>query len=149
MKKRQSAAINARCLEMAENEKTSAVPRKSHAREFLANERTFLAWMRTSIAIIGFGFAIVKFDIWITELARQSVRNAESQALVPIPVGDIMIILGGVLAVFGAWRYRVTGKQIHRGEVKSSDWLVFAVSGLVILLTLIIVVHLIIIGGFF
>ena len=133
---------------MPTDKKTYAVPKRSHAREFLANERTFLAWIRTSIAIIGFGFAIVKFDIWLVELAKQSGVLAQPGFLTPVRVGDVMIVLGGVLAIFGVWRYRVTNKQIESGEVKANSWLVFTVSGLVILLSIFIVVYLIAMGGF-
>lgn len=116
-----------------------AVPEESHARELLASERTFLAWIRTSIAVIGFGFAVIKFDAWI----GRTQGTAEAATQPPVSIGGFMILLGGVLAVLGAIHYRRTNKQIVEGKVTASNWLIMLVSGLVILLSVIIIIYLV------
>jgi len=119
---------------MADEKEFHAVPKESHAREFLASERTFLAWVRTSIAVIGFGFAIMKFDSWTARVSQ----SQEYTSARPIPVGELMIILGAVLAAIGAWHYRRTNRQIIEGKVVVTNWLIFVVAGLVIALSVIV-----------
>jgi putative membrane protein len=126
---------------MATKKEFHAVPAESHAREFLASERTFLAWIRTSIAVIGFGFAVIKFDAWTGQVSRGP--TAQTAASAPFPIGGLMILLGGILAALGAWHYRRTNRQIREGKVTASNWLIFLVAGLVILLSLIIIVYLV------
>jgi putative membrane protein len=122
--------------EMADEKEFHAVPTESHAREFLASERTFLAWVRTSIAVIGFGFAIMKFDAWLTRISL----GQELASTRPVPVGELMIILGAFLSAIGAWHYRRTNRQIIEGKVVVTNWLIFLVAGLVIALSITVLV---------
>lgn len=133
---------------MAEEKKAYTIPKEAHASELLASERTFLAWVRTSVAVIGFGFALIKFDVWIRQSAAPSA-NAIPKTGLTVPIGGLMVLTGGLLAAFGAWHYRVTNRQIERGEVKANDRLIFAASGLVVTIALFILIYLISSGELF
>jgi putative membrane protein len=127
---------------MGSEQEFHAVPRESHAREFLASERTFLAWIRTSIAIIGFGFAIIKFDVWSRQMLQGSGIQA-SQVHIASSVGALMVILGGIMSAVGALHYRRTNQQILKGRVQASNRLVLTISGCVVLISIAVIIYLI------
>ena len=83
-----------------------------------ANERTFLAWVRTAIAIMAFGFLVEKFDLFLRiaggSLAARSYP-AGSQIVGNI-AGLLLIVLGGVMMVFVAIRFRKTAVDIDSKE---------------------------------
>ena len=83
-----------------------------------ANERTFLAWVRTAIAIMAFGFLVEKFDLFL-RIASESLA-ARSYPVGSQIVGNIagllLIVLGGVMMVFAAIRFRKTALDIDAKE---------------------------------
>jgi putative membrane protein len=85
-----------------------------------ANERTFLAWVRTAIAIMAFGFLVQKFDLFL-RIAVSSLAARPLTAGSRI-VGDIagllLIVLGGVMMVLAAVRFRKTTLEIDAKEVR-------------------------------
>jgi putative membrane protein len=85
-----------------------------------ANERTFLAWVRTAIAIMAFGFLVQKFDLFL-RIAAGSL-NARSPSggsqIVGNIAGLLLIVLGGVVMVFAAIRFRKTTLDIDAKEVR-------------------------------
>src|SRR2546430_8930223 len=73
--------------------------------ELLANERTFLAWVRTSIAVMGLGFVVARFGLWIQDLASNVNPRIQLKSTgLSLPLGEIMIGLGGVLTGLAFWR---------------------------------------------
>jgi len=131
---------------MADEKEFHSVPPESHASELLASERTFLAWIRTSIAIISFGFAIIRFDIWVQQSQSQTGVPAGS-AQWSGSIGALMVFIGGVMSVVGAFHYQRTNKQIIEGKVQESNWLVLAISGCIALLSVVVLLYLILRGG--
>lgn len=122
-------------------EKQKQVPPAHHATEFLANERTFLAWIRTSIAVISLGFVVTKFDIWIKEIAQRTGTTDFHGIGWSAPMGLTMIVLGGLLPIFAAWRYAAVNLQIERGEVKADRGLIILVTLLVVVLAAVFVLY--------
>jgi putative membrane protein len=92
-----------------------------HYSDHAANERTFLAWVRTAIAIMAFGFVVEKFDLFLrlagAEVAAKIVPGAHGF------LGDIaglaLIVLGGVMMVLAAIRFRQTAAAIDAADVRS------------------------------
>lgn len=118
-----------------------ALEKSAHASEFLANERTFLAWVRTSIATISFGLVVARFSIWLSQVnTAEQVRSYHTG--LSLTIGLIMIGLGAILAVLSVYRYQAINKQIEAGQVKPDTWLVFVVSGLVIVLSIVLIAYL-------
>lgn len=131
---------------MDEEQPPKAVPPAQHATEFLANERTFLAWVRTGIAVISLGFAVTKFDAWLKEIAVQAGAQTHGIGWSE-PMGVAMIVFGGLLPVFAAWRYHVVNRQIEQGAVKPDRVMIVLVTLLVILLSIVFVIYLMKSGG--
>lgn len=65
----------------------------------LANERTLLAYLRTAIALVAGGVVLVKVF----------PENIELQVF-----GFVSLAAGVFAAVFGAWRFSVVKKKLHR-----------------------------------
>jgi putative membrane protein len=105
-------------------------------RDHQANERTFLAWLRTALALIAFGFAITRFGLFARQihiaLTRQSpiihpVLNAENLGM--------SLVLSGLLTVLLAmWRFNQVFRQIEQKEYRPSRWLMWFMTGLVMVL---------------
>ena len=114
--------------------KNTTLPTEHHATEFLANERTFLAWVRTSIAVISLGFAVTKFDMWLKEIAKSTGVSDPHGIGWSIPMGLALIILGGLLPVFAAWRYHVVNQQIEQDHVRADRGMIIMVTLLVVAL---------------
>ncbi len=124
-----------------------ALEKSAHASEYLANERTFLAWIRTSIAAISFGLVIAKFSIWLTQLSSNSAAKAYHTGL-SLVIGVVMIAIGAVLALLSVYRYRAINKQIAAGQVQPDTGLVFVVTGLVIILSIVLIAYLLVTSGY-
>jgi putative membrane protein len=122
-----------------------AVPKESHAREFLASERTFLAWIRTSIAVLSFGFAIIKVGDWQGSGAQNAGFSSSHIADI---VGTLMVVFSGVMSALGAIHYRRTNKQILEGKVQASNWLVLSISAGVVLLAIAVIIYLVFRGEY-
>src|SRR5206468_6479757 len=93
--------------------------------ELLANERTFLAWVRTSIAVMGLGFVVARFGLWIQELASNiNPRIQLKSAGFSLPLGEIMIGLGGLLTALAGWSYHMVNRAIDSRKIKADPAMV-------------------------
>ncbi|HEY3202393.1 MAG TPA: DUF202 domain-containing protein [Thermoanaerobaculia bacterium] len=104
------------------------VPHETRGAEYLANERTFLAWIRTSIAVISLGFLVARFSLWLRELSGQMSRVPMPARGVSVPMGEAMMVFGGLLAVIAAWRYHVVNRAIEQDRVKPDRWLIILIT---------------------
>lgn len=82
--------------------------------DHLANKRTFLAWVRTGIALMGFGFVIAKFQIFLHIIQKNSYSGT-GQGI----SGDVMIVLGIGVILYGLYDYLEVEKEIDEGKVSS------------------------------
>ncbi|MBH8573766.1 DUF202 domain-containing protein [Nostocaceae cyanobacterium CENA369] len=114
----------------------SKLPQIDRQREHQANERTFLAWLRTSVALISFGFVIARFSIFLRQLNItitqkesfvQSFINSEN-------LGVALVILGILTIALAGWRYNQVFWQIERGNYKPNRFLIWLMTGAVIIL---------------
>jgi putative membrane protein len=113
------------------------------ATEYLANERTFLAWIRTSIAVISLGFVVAKFSVWLNELASGIDARIKTHSTgLSMPTGIAMMAFGGMLAILAAWHYHRVNLAIEKGEVHANRGLIIAVTGIVVLLTVMMIIYL-------
>src|SRR3989442_13547503 len=88
--------------------------------ELLANERTFLAWVRTSIAVMGLGFVVARFGLWIQDLASNVNPRIQLKSTgLSLPLGEIMIGLGGLLTALAGGRVHTVHRAIVTGGTKS------------------------------
>jgi len=127
---------------MTQKQQQAMLGDEKRATEYLANERTFLAWIRTSIAIISLGFVVAKFSLWLRELAAQLQPQIQPyKAGASMPIGVIMMALGGVLAVLAARRYHVVNRAIKNGVVSADRGLVILVTVMVALLCVAMIVY--------
>lgn len=96
------------------------MPGAPDARFTLAAERTLLAWIRTSLGLLAGGVAIVY------------VRSGHGQA-VATTLGLVMVALGCVVAVLGAWRWRMTDKALREGgQMPGASQLLVVVAAIVV-----------------
>jgi putative membrane protein len=111
-----------------------------------ANERTFLAWVRTAIAIMAFGFVVEKFDLFL----RIAGANAAARTVLGGHqfIGDIaglaLILLGGVMMVFAALRFRKTAADIAAADMRAGpgERVDFTLVALLVLLGAVLFVYL-------
>jgi len=81
--------------------------------DHLANERTFLAWVRTGIALIGFGLVIAKFAIFI------SLINASKQPTGSVRLGELLVLMGAVVIVYGLYDYLTVERMLKSGTYRA------------------------------
>jgi putative membrane protein len=129
-------------------------PNQDHPQQYLANERTFLAWIRTSISLIGLGFIIAKFSLFIAEFKIIIQNAADSNAVnTSLPssktmtdymsiLGTGMVLLAIVLIVFALKNYIQTDKAIKTGSYQSNPLLLYIVSILIIILSVMTIIYL-------
>lgn len=83
-----------------------------------ANERTLLAWVRTAIAIMAFGFLVQRFDL-VLRLAGGSQAGRSQPGgghILGTVAGLLLIVLGGLMIVLAAIRFRRTARDIDAEE---------------------------------
>lgn len=90
-------------------------------RDHLANERTLLAWIRTSLTVIGLGFIVDR-------LASDQQRGGFSAY-----VGVALVLLGGVVAVAGAYSYLTARRELASGTYRPAVGLHIAIVCVVVL----------------
>ncbi len=118
------------------------------ATEYLANERTFLAWIRTSIAVISLGFVVARFSLWLKELASSlggPITSAHHSG-VSLRMGEGMMVLGGILALLAAYRYRIVNRSIDRGLVRPDRALIYLITVSVVVLAAAMALYMFITG---
>lgn len=111
-------------------------------RDHLANERTLLAWVRTAIAFMAFGLGIAKLSVLLAIDAMEHPAIAES---LPSPhvsqaVGILLVAIGGLIAVVGAFQTRKWSREIA-GDPPSAGALVLTI-GIAILMSVGLVIYL-------
>jgi putative membrane protein len=117
---------------------------RSNATDHLANERTFLAWLRTAIGIMAFGFVVVKFSLFVKQLSI-----VLGKPVVGLNKGDsnllgISLVAIGALATALAWaRYDRTRKRIDQGDYCNSPLLIYVITGVVLVISLLLIIYLI------
>ncbi len=75
-------------------------------RFLLANERTLLAWVRTAIALEAGGIAL-------TQLSKHDNTSI---------AGVVILLLGGVIAIFGYTRFRAADRAIRNHHLPRSGY---------------------------
>lgn len=115
------------------------------ARDHLANERTLLAWIRTSIAIMAFGFVVVKFSLFLRQVSLFLGEN------VSIPqqkgnsslIGILLVGVGSLVLLLSYLKYKKTEQQLINGAFKSSSSLVFSLTIIILLISVLLILYLI------
>jgi len=103
--------------------------------EYLANERTFLAWIRTSVSVISLGFVVDRFGLFLRELGNAGgARQRMTPAVTSFVVGDLMMAVGGGLAILAAVRFSMVHRDLERGVARADKGMVLAVAVVVVLL---------------
>jgi putative membrane protein len=126
----------------------ATIDEAKRATEYLANERTFLAWIRTSVAVVSLGFVVARFSVWLQELSGDLSRRMEGHRVgISLPVGVLMMILGGLLPLLAAWRYHVVNRDIEHGKVSADRGLVVLVTAMVTLLSGAMIIFILLTAG--
>ncbi len=99
-------------------------------RDHLANERTLLAWMRTALTIIGLGFIVDRLS-----LAGTTGR------LEPL-AGVGLVMLGGLVALGGAWSFLRARRELVTGTYQPQIALHLVLVGSVVAGAIVVVVFL-------
>jgi putative membrane protein len=100
-------------------------------RDHLANERTLLAWIRTSLTVIGLGFIVDRLALVGTTGVLEALA------------GVSLVLLGGVLAVAGAYSFLRARTELTTGTYRPAVGLHLAVVTAVVIGALVVAVFLI------
>ena len=105
------------------------VPGAVDARFTLAAERTVLAWVRTALGFMAAGVAVVYVA---ADIEHPVLETA---------LGLVMVGLGCLIALLGAWRWRKTMRALREGgEMPGPSHVTFLVVGIVVVAVAIAVV---------
>jgi len=117
--------------------------------QYLANQRTFLSWLRTSIALIGLGFAIERFSIFLQQFRLIADPDATGNAVsagadqYSALIGIGMIAVGTGLIIYALKNYLDSNKTIASGNYIPKNSIIYAASGAVIGLGIIMIIFLV------
>nr|WP_308192490.1 DUF202 domain-containing protein [Gordonia sp. 'Campus'] len=104
-------------------------PGSVDARFTLAAERTMLAWVRTALGFMAAGIAVVY------------LAPDEDVPALDVVLGVLMVGLGAVLALLGAWRWRrTTTALVTGGEMPGPRQVIGVVAAIVVVAILVAVV---------
>ena len=84
---------------------------------YLAAERTFLAWIRTGLALMGFGFVVARFGLFLREAQGFIHLRSAQSSVFSLGSGTGLVLLGVVVLVVWAVRYRDNILRLQRGEM--------------------------------
>ena len=112
---------------MDESERPIAAP---SVRDHLANERTLLSWIRTALTVIGLGFIVDR-------LAAEGQRDGFATF-----AGVGLVLLGGVVALAGAYSYLTARRELLTGTYRTAVGLHLAIVGIVALGALVVAAYL-------
>lgn len=114
------------------------------ANDHLANERTYLAWVRTGIGIMAFGFVVVKFSLFVTQigLALGTTVKAPTHGYSRV-IGVILVLFGICTILLSFMQYHRTERQLKSDTYLPSSWLTNLMTGVLILISLLLVIYLI------
>ncbi len=104
--------------------------RESLVRDHLANERTLLAWIRTALTVVGLGFVVDRFAVG---------EGAERGG--PL-LGTGLVVLGAVMTVVAAYRFRRADRAIASGAYEASVWPLLVLAAVVVLGALAVMAYL-------
>jgi putative membrane protein len=90
-------------------------------RDHLANERTLLAWVRTALTVVGLGFIV----------DRLALGGASGRVEALAGVG--LVVLGGLIALGGAWSFVRTRRELDTGTYRPAAALHLALVAAVII----------------
>ena len=89
-------------------------------RDHLANERTLLSWIRTALTVIGLGFLVDRLA------AVGPTGRLEALA------GIGLVLLGGAVAIAGAYSYLSARRELATGSYRPAVWLHLTIVGVVV-----------------
>jgi uncharacterized membrane protein YidH (DUF202 family) len=102
----------------------------------MANERTWLAWVRTAANVMIVGLAVARF-------ASGGDPNAYS-----LTAGALLVVVGGTGLVYGTARYQATNRELAAGRyVTGAGTRGPVLSAAVLLLTILVALVLVLLGG--
>lgn len=135
-------------MEDLKNENKSLVKeiiKQQNAREHLANERTLLAWIRTSIGIMAFGFVVVKFSLFIKQISLLLGKNTSipPQHGYSSVIGILLVAVGALVLLLSYVKYKKTEKQLNNENFKSSSTLVFSLTIIILIISVLLILYLI------
>lgn len=120
---------------------TSEASSRKHTQQFLGNENIFLAWLRTGLTLMSFGFVVNQFGIWLEGVGHSvSSQSEPAQSVASVRIGIGMVFFGGLLCVLAAWRYFKVYREIEQGNFQPDRGLVWLVTALTIILTIVMVI---------
>lgn len=99
-------------------------------RDHLANERTLLAWMRTALTVVGLGFIV----------DRLALQDTAGSAAAVAGIG--LVLLGGLIAMGGAWSFLRARREMTTGEYRPAVGLDLALVAAVVLGALVVAAYL-------
>lgn len=135
-------------MEDVKNENSAFIKeiiKEQNAREHLANERTLLAWIRTSIGIMAFGFVVVKFSLFIKQISLLLGKNvsAPPQHGYSSIIGILLVAVGAFVLLLSYMKYKKTERQLMQQNFKSSSKLVFSLTVIILLISVLLILYLI------
>ena len=131
-------------MQNSKNQNTGPI-KPQNAREHLANERTLLAWIRTSIGIMAFGFVVVKFSLFIKQvslLLGTDVPVTPQQGYSKV-IGILVVAVGALVLLLSYLKYRKTEKQLNSETFQSSSKLVFSLTAIILLISILLILYLV------
>lgn len=123
----------------------TAIIKQQNAREHLANERTLLAWIRTSIGIMAFGFVVVKFSLFIKQISLLLGKSAKmpTQHGYSSVIGILLVAVGALVLLLAYLKYKKTEKQLKNENFQSSSTLVFTLTIIILVISVLLILYLI------
>lgn len=116
----------------------------STMRDHLARERTFLSWLRTAIAFMAFGVALEKFSLFLSYIAVEAgIQEPKSTLIDAKLLALTLIILGGVIAIAGAFRTERWARCTGTVENQPSSGPLLSLAAIVGLIAVMLTVHVI------